>query len=105
VTTEAQPGPVLVSLRPSAITVHTARPDHASVRNVWEGRVSSMELLADRVRLQVDATPAALVDVTQAAVAELGLDSGRRVWLTAKATETTAYADPGADRAASTSPM
>jgi molybdate transport system ATP-binding protein len=92
VTTTAPQGPVLVSLRPSAITVHTERPDHASTRNVWAGEVAAMELLADRVRLQVAGEPSALVDVTQAAVAELGLDAGARVWLSAKATETSAYA-------------
>ena len=42
------------------------------------GRVASMEVLADRVRLQVDGAPSALVDVTPAAVAELGLDVGLR---------------------------
>ena len=86
-------GQVLVSLRPSAIAVHTVRPGDTSERNVWEGRVASMEVLADRVRLQVDGVPSALVDVTPAAVAELGLDVGLPVWLSAKATEVEAYAD------------
>jgi molybdate transport system ATP-binding protein len=95
VATDAPPGPVLVSLRPSAITVHTEHPEHVSTRNVWQGRVSDMELLADRVRLQVEGSPSALVDVTQAAVAELGLDVGAPVWLSAKATEVEAYPDTG----------
>ena len=86
-------GPVLVSLRPSAIAVHTERPGHTSERNVWAGRVASMEVLADRVRLQVEGVPPALVDVTPAAVAELRLDVGLQVWLSAKATEVEAYAD------------
>jgi molybdate transport system ATP-binding protein len=86
-------GQVLVSLRPSAIAVHTERPGRTSERNVWEGRVASMEVLADRVRLQVEGAPPALVDVTPAAVAELGLDVGLPVWLSAKATEAEAYAD------------
>jgi molybdate transport system ATP-binding protein len=86
-------GQVLVSLRPSAIAVHTERPGRTSERNVWEGRVASMEVLADRVRLQVEGAPQALVDVTPAAVAELDLDVGLPVWLSAKATEVEAYAD------------
>ena len=57
VTTGRAPGPVLVSLRPSAITVHTEHPERTSTRNVWQGRVAAMELLADRVRLQVDGRP------------------------------------------------
>jgi molybdate transport system ATP-binding protein len=95
VATDAPPGPALVSLRPSAVTVHTEHPEHTSTRNVWPGTVGSMEVLADRVRLQVAGSPPALADVTPAAVAELGLEVGREVWLSAKATEVEAYADPG----------
>ncbi|MEO7061923.1 MAG: ABC transporter ATP-binding protein [Lapillicoccus sp.] len=84
---------VLVALRPSAITIATERPDHTSTRNVWEGTVTGLELLADRVRVQVDGRPSALVDITAAAVAELGISFGQRVWLAAKATETDAYPD------------
>jgi molybdate transport system ATP-binding protein len=98
VATDASPGRVLVSLRPSAITVHTQHPEHTSTRNVWPGRVTSMEVLADRVRLQLTGAPGALADVTPAAVAELGLEVGVEVWLSAKATEVEAYADQGADR-------
>jgi molybdate transport system ATP-binding protein len=86
---------VLVGLRPSAITIHTARPTHASPRNVWKGTVVALELLADRVRVQVDATPPALVDISTGAVADLALRPGTLVWLSAKATETEAYPDPG----------
>jgi molybdate transport system ATP-binding protein len=85
---------VLVGLRPSAITIHTAQPTHASPRNVWKGKVAGLELLADRVRVQVDATPPALVDVSSAAVSELALRPGTGVWLSAKANETQAYAYP-----------
>jgi molybdate transport system ATP-binding protein len=86
---------VLVGLRPSAISIHTARPTHASPRNVWRGTVAALELLTDRVRVQVEATPPALVDISAAAVAELSLRPGTAVWLSAKATETEAYPDPG----------
>ncbi|HXR67146.1 MAG TPA: TOBE domain-containing protein, partial [Dermatophilaceae bacterium] len=82
-------------LRPSAITIHTATPTHASPRNVWKGTVAALELLTDRVRVQVDANPPALVDISAAAVADLALRPGTRVWLSAKATETEAYPGPG----------
>jgi len=85
-------GRVLVSLRPSAITLHTEPPEHSSTRNVWSGPVAGMEVLADRVRVQVLGEPEALVDLTPAAVAELGVAPGRQVWLSAKATELEAYA-------------
>ena len=87
--------PVLVGVRPSAISIHTVRPAGASPRNLWQGTVVALELLADRVRVQVDATPPALVDISSAAVGDLGLRPGTSVWLSAKATETEAYPDPG----------
>ena len=86
---------VLVGLRPSAITIHTATPTRASPRNVWKGTVAALELLTDRVRVQVDASPPALVDISAAAVADLALRPGTGVWLSAKATETEAYPGPG----------
>jgi len=90
----APAGRVLLALRPSAISLHTARPDHSSPRNVWPATVIGVELLADRIRVQVTGSPPALVDVTPAAVTELGLDTGSRVWLSAKATEIDCYPDP-----------
>ncbi len=86
---------MLVAVPPTAISVHTHAPDAGSARNVWTGRVAGLELLTDRVRVAVDGAPDAIVDVTPAAVAELGLEPGRPVWLSAKATEVTAYPDPG----------
>jgi len=87
--------PVLVGLRPSSITLHTALPTHGSPRNVWKGTVTGLEQLTDRVRVQVDATPPALVDISAAAAADLALRPGTAVWLSAKATETEAYPDHG----------
>jgi len=56
-------------------------------------------LLADRVRLNLDGQPSALVDVTPAAVAELSLSPGRQVWLTTKATELEVYTPSDGRRA------
>jgi molybdate transport system ATP-binding protein len=89
----ATPGRVLVAIRPTAIAVHTVRPDHFSPRNVWAGTVTGLELLTDRVRAQVSGTPSALVDLTPDAVADLGLAEGRPVWLSAKATDLDIYPD------------
>jgi molybdate transport system ATP-binding protein len=94
-------GRVLVGLRPSAITLHTGHPGPASTRNTWPGTVAGLELLGDRVRVEVRAEPPALVDVTPGAVAELGIRPGLAVWLTAKATETDAYPDRGPDHGTS----
>jgi molybdate transport system ATP-binding protein len=85
---------VLVAVRPSAISVHTERPGHGSPRNVWAGTITGLEMLADRVRAEVDGRPSALVDLTPAAVADLGLRAGLPVWLSAKATEVDVYPEP-----------
>ena len=86
-------GPVLVALRPAAVTIHAERPHGASPRNVWAGTVVELELVGDRVRVQVDGAPPALVDITPDAVADLRLSPGAPVWLSAKATETETYRD------------
>jgi len=91
--------PVLVVLAPAAIMLHAGEPGPGSARNVWAGVVSGVELLTDRVRVAVSGmpgSPSALVDVTPAAVAALGLSAGQMVWLSAKATEVTAYPAPSA---------
>jgi len=88
-------GEVLVALRPSAVVVSTTPPALSSVRNTWPATIAGLTLLTDRVRLDLVGEPSALVDVTPAAVAELDLVAGQRVWLSAKATELEVY---GADR-------
>ncbi len=87
---------VLLALRPNAIAISTTRPDSASPRNVWPGRIAGLELLVDRVRVQIDGAPPALVDVTPAAVAELDLSAGAAVWLSAKATDLDIYPETAA---------
>ena len=89
-------GEVLVALRPSAVVVSLRQPDVSSARNSWPATIVGLTLLTDRVRLDLQGQPSALVDVTPAAVAELGLGSGDQVWLSTKATELEVYghADP-----------
>jgi molybdate transport system ATP-binding protein len=58
--------------------------------------VTALELLTDRVRVQVAGTPPALVDVTPDAVAALSIVEGREIWFSAKATEVDVYPDPAA---------
>ena len=92
-TPDAPDGEVLVALRPEAVALHLESPV-GSPRNVWAGRVAALALLGHRVRVEVAGSPGALVDVTPAAVAELGLAEGSPVWLSAKATEVEVYAAP-----------
>ena len=91
-----RPGRAARAGRRSALRAvrHTSTP-HGSAR-ATSGRPRSTELapLADRIRLTVRGDRAALVDVTPAAVAELDLAPGRTVWLSAKATDLSAYPQP-----------
>jgi molybdate transport system ATP-binding protein len=93
-TDSALVGSVLAAIRPTALALHTSPPTHASPRNIWPGTITGLELLTDRVRVQVAGTPPALVDITPAALADLDLSEGTPVWLSAKATEVDVYPDP-----------
>jgi len=86
-----QHGDVLVAMRPSSVIVTTHQPEVSSARNTWPAVIAGLTLLTDRVRLDLQGQPCALVDVTPAAVAELALTSGARVWLSAKATDLEVY--------------
>ncbi|MGH9244401.1 MAG: sulfate/molybdate ABC transporter ATP-binding protein [Acidimicrobiales bacterium] len=83
-------GPVFVTVRPRAVAVHGERP-HGSPRNVWPVTVDSIEVVGDRVRVRLAGAPPAIAEITPAAVAELGLDHGSRVWASVKATELDIY--------------
>jgi molybdate transport system ATP-binding protein len=89
---QGQHGDVLVAVRPSALIVSSQPPQAISARNTWQARIAGLTLLADRVRLDLNGQPSALVDVTPAAVAELSLSPGSLVWLSAKATDLEVYA-------------
>ncbi|MFP3881244.1 MAG: sulfate/molybdate ABC transporter ATP-binding protein [Actinomycetota bacterium] len=79
-------GPVVMTVHPTAISVHKARPE-GSQRNVWPTRVDRLETMGDRVRL-LTSTPLPLtVEVTAGAANALGLAEGSDIWLAIKATE------------------
>lgn len=86
--TVAEPvdGPVIVTFHPHAVSLHATRPQ-GSMRNVWETSVAHVELLGGRVRIELDRPAGTAVEVTEAAVSELGLAVGARVWASLKATE------------------
>jgi len=79
-------GPVLVTLRPAAISIHRVRPE-GSFRNSWLTTVRRMERLGHRVRLLTGAPLPVTVEVTAEARDELGLTPGSEIWVAVKATE------------------
>jgi molybdate transport system ATP-binding protein len=84
-------GPVLVAIRPTAVTVHATAPTALSARNIWSGKVSTVEPAGDRVQLAIASTPPIRAEVTPLAVAELALHPGTHIWVTAKATDLDVY--------------
>ena len=84
-------GPVLVAFAPAAVALSAQRPGRSSPRNVWACTVAATERHGETVRVRLDGAPPVLVDVTAAAVAELGLRPGEPVWASLKATEVTVY--------------
>jgi len=78
-------GPVHAAFRPAAVSLFTERPQ-GSPRNVWAGTVAALEPHGGGVRVEVAGVPGGtasiLAEVTPAAVAELDLRPGVRVWAT-----------------------
>jgi molybdate transport system ATP-binding protein len=83
-------GAVLAVVPPSGVSLHRVRPE-GSPRNVWQGRISHIDHLVDRVRVRLDGPLAIVADVTAAAAASLALRDGDEVWLAIKATEIEVY--------------
>ena len=81
----------LALIDPAAIAVHLTHPE-GSPRNVWPAQVTAVEPRGDAARLTCRADGQVLnVDLTLAAVAELGLAPGVRVWLSVKASQVLLY--------------
>ena len=89
----APAGAVFLAIRPSAVTVHRARPE-GSARNVWPATVEAIEEVGDRFRIAFTGAPSLLVDLTPASVAALALAPGVGAWLSVKATEIDVYPAP-----------
>jgi molybdate transport system ATP-binding protein len=85
-------GAVVAAIPPSAVTVHVHQPV-SSARNTWRCTVDQIEPYGDRVRVTLAGDLALRADVTLAAVADLQLVPGRRVWATVKAVEVVSYPD------------
>ena len=87
---EPADGEVFVTVAPAAVSVHRHRPE-GSPRNVWEASVAGMDVEGDRVRLDLAGLVPIVAEVTAAAVADLDIAEGARVWVSVKATEVTVY--------------
>jgi molybdate transport system ATP-binding protein len=83
-------GPAFVAVRPQAITLHRTHPE-GSARNAWELTVAEVDHLHDRARVRLDGPVPLVAEVTPAAVVDLDVQPGRRLWASVKATEVEVY--------------
>ena len=79
-------GDVLITIRPSAVSVHLHEPD-GSPRNTWPTTIDLIEPLGERTRLRTGAPLPLVVEITTEATEALGLSEGSAVWVAVKATE------------------
>jgi len=96
-------GPVLVTIRPAAISVHLT-PPQGSFRNSWLTSIARLERLGHRVRILTGAPLPITAEVTSEARDELGLAPGSEVWLALKATEIGVQPDVAASPPADSGP-
>ena len=83
-------GPAFVAIRPNAITLHRSPPE-GSARNLWSGDGGDLHLTGDRARIRISGLVPLVAEVTAAAVAELRLAEGGRLWASVKATDVDTY--------------
>ena len=79
---------VLAVFAPHAVAVHRERP-RGSARNTWPATVRALTEVGGRVRVDAEGAPPVVAEITAAAVTELGLQEGQRIWVSVKATEVT----------------
>jgi molybdate transport system ATP-binding protein len=82
---EGRPGdPALVTVRAEDALLAVGNPPRTSARNVLRGRVVRMEETEGRILVGIDVGPLLWAEVTPSAADELGLESGRDVYVLLK---------------------
>ncbi len=83
-------GPVFAAFPPRAVALYPDPPS-GTPRNVWPLVVEGVERFGDQVRVRLGGPLSLGADVTPAALAELDLAPGARVWAAVKASEVRCY--------------
>ena len=79
-------GEVNACFSPAAVALTLQEPT-GSARNRWPGTVRSLVTHGTAVRVHVDGPAPLIADITPESAASLGLEPGREVWASVKATE------------------
>ncbi|MFH1731140.1 MAG: ABC transporter ATP-binding protein [Planctomycetota bacterium] len=85
VVTDAESGPGVLLLRSEDITVSNVRSE-SSARNAFEGTITDIAPAGHGVEVLVDIGVQMSAMITSASVRTLGLERGRKVWMSFKAT-------------------
>lgn len=88
---KADAGPAFATIRPQAVSLHRRQPE-GSARNAWELVVAHVDQHHDRARVRLDGPVTIVAEVTPAAVADLAVHDGQRLWASVKATDVELYA-------------
>jgi molybdate transport system ATP-binding protein len=83
-------GPAFAVIQPHAVALYNLAPS-GSPRNVWPVTVTDIDRQADRVRVRLDGDVPLVAEITPAALDDLVIRPGDRVWAAVKATEITTY--------------
>jgi molybdate transport system ATP-binding protein len=85
-------GPVIVTIHPRTIALHSREPQGAA-RNVWQTTVAGVDDEGDRVRVRLAEPAPLVVEITRDGSAALSLQPGTPVWASLKATEIAVHPD------------
>jgi molybdate transport system ATP-binding protein len=83
-------GDAFAVIQPHSVALYPSPPE-GSPRNVWPATVADVDRQADRVRVRLTGEIPLVAEITPAALDDLALQPGDRVWATVKATEIMAY--------------
>ncbi|MCC6670218.1 MAG: ATP-binding cassette domain-containing protein [Planctomycetes bacterium] len=83
---EPREGPLDLLIHPRAVALHGRAPE-GSPRNVWQGRITGIDALGDRLRVRIAGEPSLVAEVTAQGLRALGVGEGDAVWVSVKATE------------------
>lgn len=84
---DAPDGPMFAMIRPHSVLLVREPPHASSARNSWEGTVSGVDRLGDRVRVQVDGILPLTAEITAASFDSLALAVGEAIHAAVKATD------------------
>ncbi len=84
---DAPSGAMFAVIRPHSVVLVREPPFASSARNTWEGTVSGVDRLGDRVRVQIDGALPLTAEITAASFDTLALATGDGIHAAVKATD------------------